>query len=150
MAQTVRTKRTDPLELLLDQASVPLLRMLVRRLAGRRVYATAPWNDRLSRRQIRRECLEFLKKHVTLDAAQHAEAEAEALVALWDELEPDLKELDDYGGGPEETETRVEDLLYELTEQLKTGKVPQPTRRKLLDKVLTYLKRGNAGMDDPL
>jgi hypothetical protein len=150
MAQTEQTKRADPLELLLDRASTPLLRKLVKRLAGRRVYAMAPWDDRLSRRQIRRECLEFLKAHVTLDATQHAEAETEALFALWDELEPDLRELDTYGGGLEETETRVADLLYEVVQQLKTRRVPETARRRLLDAVLTYVKRGNAGMDDPL
>jgi len=148
--QTVRTKRTDPLEILLGRTSPPLLRKLVRCLAGQHVYATEPWKDRLSRRQIRRECLGFLKQHVTLDATQQAEAETEALFALWDELEPDLRELDTYGGGPEETEIRVADLLYDITRQLKARKAPEAARRRLLDAVLAYIKRGNAGMDDPL
>lgn len=145
----MKTKH-DPLECLLKVAPTQVLRRLIKTLVSRQPDPLASWRDRLSRRQIRRECVEFLKQHVTLDATQHGEVETDALFALWDELEPDLKELDTYGGGPEETETRVADLLYEVVQQLNAKRVPEAARRKLLDAVLIYIKRGNAGMDDPL
>lgn len=146
----MKAKRQDPLESFLKLASAEVLRTLIKTLANRQPDPLAPWQERVSRRQIRRECLEFLTAQVRVDASAKDAANAEAVWALWDELEPDLKELDTYGGGSEETETRVMDLLYELTRKLKTGTIPQPARRQLLDRVLIYLKRGNAGMDDPL
>lgn len=146
----MKVKRQDPLENLLELASVEILRKLIKALVSRQPDPLAPWQEHVSRRQIRRECLEFLKAHVPVDASGKEAAETAALFALWEDLEPDLRELDTYGGGPEETETRVMDLLYEITKKLKTSTIPQPARRQLLDHVLVYLKRGNAGMDDPL
>jgi hypothetical protein len=136
------------LDRFLELASAHVLRRLIKALVSRRPDPFAPWQGRVSRRQIRRECLEVLTAQVSADAAAKDAAEAAALWALWEDLEPDLRELDTYGGGPEETETRVADLLYELAKKLKTGTIPQPARRELLERVLAYRKRANAGMDD--
>jgi len=144
----MKAKRPDPLDRLLELASAHVLRRLIKALVSRRPDSFAPWQGRVSRRQIRRECLEALKAQVSADAAEKDAAETAALWALWEDLEPDLRELDAYGGGPEETGTRVADLLYELAKKLKAGTTPQPARRQLLERVLAYLKRGNAGMDD--
>jgi len=144
----MKAKRPDPLDRLLELASAHVLRRLIKALVSRRPDSFAPWQGRVSRRQIRRECLEALKAQVSADAAEKDAAETAALWALWEDLEPDLRELDAYGGGPEETGTRVADLLYELAKKLKAGTTPQPARRQLLECVLAYLKRGNAGMDD--
>jgi hypothetical protein len=51
--------------------------------------------------EVRRKCFEYLKKHVVLAEDEQREAEGEALMALWTEVEPDLSELDEYGGGLE-------------------------------------------------
>lgn len=144
----MKAKRPDPLDHLLELASAHVLRRLVKTVVNRRPDPFAPWQGRVSRRQMRRECLEVLKVQVSADASEKDAAETAALWALWEDLEPDLRELDTYGGGPEETETRVADLLYELARKLKTGTIPQPARRQLLERVLAYRKRGNAGMND--
>ncbi|MDP8238802.1 MAG: hypothetical protein P9X24_06915 [Candidatus Hatepunaea meridiana] len=70
--------------------------------------------------------------------------------ALWDELEPDLSELDEYGGGDHETEDYVANLLYDLIEKLEQSNIPKDDRRALLDDVIHYIRSGNAGMDDNL
>jgi hypothetical protein len=71
-------------------------------------------------------------------------------MALWTEVEPDLSELDDYGGGDYRTEDYVGTLLYNLVQKLQKGNAPRDYRRRLLDEVIPYIKSGNAGMDDPL
>jgi len=52
-----------------------------------------------TRPDIRRECFDYLKKHVPLSPQQKKQSEGEVLLALWSELAPDLDELDEYGGG---------------------------------------------------
>jgi hypothetical protein len=79
-------KRKDPLEGLVQAANPDVLRKLIQELAS-------------DRPEIRRECFEFLKKRMTLSADEEASSEAEALLSIWHELEPDLSELDEYGGG---------------------------------------------------
>lgn len=99
---------------------------------------------------MRRECLEFIRRQVPLAAGAQSDTQAEVIFSLWDELEPDLGELDEYGGGEEEVENRVADLLFELTEKLRQSKIDREDRRTLLDQVLPYIRSGNAGMDDDL
>jgi len=130
-------KRKDPLDQLIKAASPEVLGKLIKELA-------------LSRPETRRECFEFLKKHVTLTPEESAISEGEALFALWNELKFDLSELDEYGGGDYSVENHVEELLYDLSEKLRKKKVPQEYRRELLDKVLPYIQSGNAGLDDAL
>jgi hypothetical protein len=100
--------------------------------------------------QVRRSCFEYLKKHAALPEDEQGKAEGEAVMALWMELEPDLSELDEYGGGDRRTEDYVDTLLYELAEKLKKEKVPRDYRRQLLDEVIPFIESGNAGMDDML
>ena len=100
--------------------------------------------------EVRRKCFEYLKKHVALPVNEEGEAEGEALMALWMELEPDLSELNEYGGGDYQTKDYVGTLLYELVQKLKKGKAPRDYRSQLLDEVIPYIKSGNAGMDDAL
>jgi len=38
-------------------------------------------------------------------------AEVDSLMALWDELEGDLEEIDDLGGGDDDTVDRIDELL---------------------------------------
>ena len=71
-------------------------------------------------------------------------------MALWSELAPDLDELDDYGGGDYATAEHVAGLLDQIRRQLDSRKVGSDHRRKILDRVLPFIKSGNAGMDDML
>ena len=132
-----RKNRKDPLDQLIKAATSEVLGKLIKELA-------------LSRSETRRECFEFLKKHVTLTSEESAISEGEALFALWNELEFDLSELDEYGGGDYSVENHVGMLLYDLSEKLLKKEVPQEYRRELLDKVLPYIQSGNAGLDDAL
>jgi hypothetical protein len=130
-------KRKDPLEGLVQAANPDVLRKLIQELAS-------------DRPEIRRECFEFLKKRMTLSADEEASSEAEALLSIWHELEPDLSELDEYGGGDYNVVDDVGGLLYELSKGLQNKKIPHEYRQELLDQVLPYIQSGNAGMDDAL
>jgi hypothetical protein len=137
MAKKKRTQPTSPLENLIRAVDATVLGELVSRLAGK-----GP--------ETYRECLEFLQKHVPLTAEAKADVEAEAVFTLWHQLEPDLAELNELGGGPPETEDRVADLLHRLAEKLQRSSIPTDARRGLLDEVMPYIRSRNSGMEDPL
>ncbi len=127
----------DPLDELIRSADASVLGRLIQQLA-----ATGP--------AMRRECLEFFRRRIPVAAEAQADVEAETIFSLWDELESDLAELDEFGGGEEEIEYRVSDLLSELADKLKRSKVSRDDRRSLLNDVLPYIRSGNAGMNDDL
>ena len=129
--------REESLDQLLQMADTTALRQMVEQLTSTKPDA-------------RRECLEFLQKHVALPPEMKAKAETEAIFELWSEAELDLAEPDEYGGGDYDTQDHVSALLYELSEKLKKSLIPREGRRALLDEVLPYIKSGNAGMDDAL
>ncbi|HHY93585.1 MAG TPA: hypothetical protein GX513_01050 [Firmicutes bacterium] len=95
---------------------------------------------------VREECCSFLGSRMPTAG----EAAARAVFFLWDELEPDLEELDTRGGGDEEQEDQVDYLLGQVIEKLAEGQVPREDRRALLDEVIPYIASGNSGMDDSL
>lgn len=130
-----KNKSADPLKDLIVRADNPTLGKLIFQLA-----ATQP--------DMKRQCLEFLKKHVA--PADTAGTETEIIFALWNELEPDLSELDEYGGGDYAVEDQVGELLYELASKLKKVKISKEGRGQLLDEVFSYIKSDNAGMTDSL
>lgn len=133
-------KRSQPkgsFDDLIDAADVAVLRQLVRQVAAHRP-------------DVRRKCVEFLQKTVTLSPKALAGADGEIAFALWNELEFDLSELDEYGGGPRDVEDNVADLLYELAEKLEKSTIPRDDRRALLDEVLPFIKSRNSGMEDSL
>ncbi|MFZ2052899.1 MAG: hypothetical protein WAU81_01760 [Candidatus Aminicenantales bacterium] len=99
---------------------------------------------------IRRRCLDFLLRSLRLPDDEASAAEAESALALWEELEGDLAELDEYGGADDETTDHVSSLLYELAKKLSKKKIPRQGRRKILENVLAYIQSGNAGLDDDL
>ena len=137
MPRNTKKKNQDLLTRLVSATEKDVLAGLVLDLAGKEP-------------EVRRSCFEYLKKHVALPEDEQGKAEGEAVMALWMELEPDLSDLDEYGGGDRRTEDYVDTLLYELAEKLKKEKVPRDYRRHLLDEVMPYVERGNAGMDDML
>lgn len=127
----------DPLVGLLEAAEHDVLITLVRSLAGMRP-------------DVRRACFEYLEKHVASSPGGLAEAEGELAFSIWEELEPDLAELDEYGGGGCDLVDHVGDLLWDLQEKLKKGGVSRDYRRDLLDEVIPYISSRNSGMEDPL
>ncbi|MCK5138942.1 MAG: hypothetical protein KAQ85_03790, partial [Thermodesulfovibrionia bacterium] len=59
-------------------------------------------------------------------------------------------ELDEYGGGDYSMMDDVGNGLYQLVEILKKVTLVEEDRDELLDEVFSYIKSGNAGMDDSL
>ncbi|MGA2227414.1 MAG: hypothetical protein ABSH41_23510 [Syntrophobacteraceae bacterium] len=89
-----KKKPADPLNELLEAAKPETLINLIAHLSK-------------FRPDIRRECFDYLKKLVTLNAEQQIRSESEIAMALWWELCPDLEELDTYGGGDDATVEHV-------------------------------------------
>ena len=129
--------KEDALAELLAVASSGVLKDLILQLA-------ADWSD------VRRECFDFLKTHISLSEALEKRSEGEIALALWSELAFDLSELDEYGGGDYATEEHVAELLDQIRTQFDSKKVESDHRREILDCVLPYIESGNAGMDDML
>jgi hypothetical protein len=132
-----KSKKEDALVELLAVASSKTLTDLIIQLAT-------------DRPDVRRECFDFLKTHVSLSKALEKRSEGEIVLALWSELAPDLSELDDYGGGDYATEDHVAELLDQIRTQFDSKKVESDLRREILGRVLPYIESGNAGMDDSL
>ncbi|MCW8919616.1 MAG: hypothetical protein OQL08_12495 [Gammaproteobacteria bacterium] len=81
-----KRKQNNPLATLLETAPKAKLVDLLVRVAG-------------TRPDVRRECLDYLNRHTALSPGRKKQSEGEKLLTLWDELAPDLDELDAYGGG---------------------------------------------------
>ncbi len=127
----------DPLLELLEAAKPKLLIQMIADLAK-------------FRPDVRRECFDYLKKHITLTTVQKSRSEGEIILALWGELYSDLEELDEYGGGDYDKEDYVAERMQEIQKILEESEVEEEARRKLLDEVLPFIESGNAGMDDSL
>jgi len=127
----------DPLVELLQTATPEMLITLITELT-------------LYRPDVRRECFDYLKKHITLTTAQKSRSEGEIILALWGELYSDLEELDERGGGDYDTEDDVVERMQEIQKILEKSEVDEDARRELLDEVLPFIQSGNAGMDDSL
>ena len=96
-----KRKQDDPLAALLKTATKDKLVDLLVRVAG-------------TRPDVRRECLDYLNRHTALSPSRKKQSEGEKLLALWDELAPDLDELDAYGGGDYDVDIHVSSLLQEI------------------------------------
>ena len=127
----------DPLVELLEATKPELLIKLITELA-------------LYRPDVRRECFDYLKKHITLTTAQKSRSEGEIILALWCELYSDLEDLDERGGGDDDTEDDVAERMLEIQKILEESEIDEEARRELLDEVLPFIESGNAGMDDLL
>ncbi|HOO57143.1 MAG TPA: hypothetical protein PLN69_09990 [bacterium] len=136
MAKKKNQKR-DALNALLEAAEAKDLRALIVELAD-------------DRPEVRRECVVFLKEHVSLKPASKSTADVEEAWALWAELEPDLSELDEYGGGDYGVQDYVVELLYQLAQKLRENDISWEVRQEFLEEVLPYIKSSNAGLDDDL
>jgi len=114
-----KPKQEDVLADLLAAASPKALTDLLLKLAR-------------SRSDVRRECFEYLKKHVPLTQQQRNKSDGEAVLALWSELELDLDELDEYGGGDYDVLNHVSSLLYQIKKTLSGKQVDADYRHTLL------------------
>ena len=90
----------------------------------------------------------FCGQNVSLSKALKTRSEGEIVLALWSELEPDLSELDEYGGGDYRTLDHVAGPLYQIKKQIDSKKVDSVDRQEILDRVLPFIESGNAGLDD--
>lgn len=131
------TNTNDPLISMLNASSKGDLIELIKELMG---------ND-LS---IRRICIDHLKEKVTVSPTVTTAAESSAALTLWYELEPELSELDEYGGGDYRLMEEVGDDLYQLSEKLDEITLTDEDRDELLDEVISYIQSGNSGMEDSL
>ena len=130
--------KTDTLAELLAAAERPILVELLAELAS---------DDA----QIRRECVAFLKEKVTLTVKGSGNAAIVAeIMSLWDEIEPDLSELDEFGGGDRAVEDHVGELLHDIRRKLEAADIDREDRWGILGEVLPFIHTGNAGMDDAL
>jgi hypothetical protein len=134
---TKKQEKKDALADLLTVATPDVLTDLILELAAERP-------------DVRRECFDFLKSHVSVSKALESRSDGENIMALWSELAPDLEELDNYGGGDYALDDRVAELLYQMKKMLDLKKVGPAYRRDILNRVLPFIKSGNAGMDDML
>lgn len=130
-------KEIQPLGELTERADLELLKQLIHWLANK---------DPI----VRRECLDFLKQKITLPTQSIIKVDTEEIWTLWEELESDLSELDEYGGGPDEMEEHVSECLSQLEELLKEKEISKEERIALVEEVLPFIHSGNAGMDDSL
>lgn len=132
-----KRKQDDPLAALLETApKAKLVDLLVR------VAATRP--------DVRRECLDYLNRHTALSPSRKKQSEGEKLLALWNELAPDLDELDACGGGDYDVDIHVSSLLQEIAQALSRKKIELSYRQELLNNVLPYIETSSAGLDDDL
>lgn len=99
---------------------------------------------------LQRRCLEYLNDRVKTSASVHKAATDSAVLALWQEIDGELSELDAYGGGDYGVMEDVADGLYQLETMLKETELSEDEWEELLDCILVYIKSGNAGMDDAL
>lgn len=137
MEKNTDTLHSDPLISMLHAATKDDLIGLVKELIGHDL-------------SVRRICIDHLKRTVTVSSSIQTSAESSAALTLWYEIEPELSELDEYGGGDYRAEEDVGDGLYQLYEKLKEITLTEEDRDELLTDVLSYIKSGNAGMDDSL
>lgn len=137
MSAKKKSKHQDPLRQLLEGADPSVLIGLIDDLA-------------IAEPEVRRACFEYLKKHVKLSRKQHETAGGEEIFAIWGELEPDLAELDEYGGGDYGLEDQVAVLLSDIRQKLHKHKVPSDYRRELINEMLPYIRSGNSGLADDL
>jgi hypothetical protein len=99
---------------------------------------------------VRYQVFDYLNKNISLSEQQQEVSEGEAIMALWEEIEPNLRELDDYGGGNYEDEENVGDLLYDLFQELEEKEIGKDYRDQIREQIMPYIISGNAGMDDAL
>ncbi len=100
MVKNINTNNEDPLINMLNAATQDDLIELIKELVE---------ND-LS---IHRICIDNLKEKVTASLSRHDSYKSSSALTLWYEIEPELSELDEYGGGD-----------YRIEQEVRRGFIP--------------------------
>ena len=129
--------KTDPLVELLEGADREMLITLIDELAKHRL-------------DVRRECFDYLNKHISLSTAQRSDSDGEIIMALWNELYSELQDFDECGGGDYDREDNLIEQLADLIHKLENSTVEEKVRRALLEEVMPFIISSNAGFDDQL
>jgi len=129
--------KTDPLVELLEGADREMLITLIAELAAHRL-------------DVRRECFDYLNKHISLSTAQRSDSDGEIIMALWNELYSELEDFDECGGGYYHRENDLIEQLEERIKKLQNSSAEEKVRRGLLEEVMPFIISSNAGFDDQL
>ena len=129
--------KTDPLVELLEAADREMLITLIAELAKHRL-------------DVRRECFDYLNKHLSLSTAQRSDSDGELIMALWNELYSELQDFDECGGGDYDREDNLIEQLADLINKLENSTAEEKVRRALLEEVMPFIISSNAGFDDQL
>jgi len=129
--------KTDPLVELLEGADREMLITLIDELAKHRL-------------DVRRECFDYLNKHISLSTAQRSDSDGEIIMALWNELYSELQDFDECGGGDYDREDNLIEQLADLIHKLENSTVEEKVRCALLEEVMPFIISSNAGFDDQL
>lgn len=131
------TNKRDPLLNLIELAAKKDLQEVVKELC----------EDNLENRRF---CIDSLKEKINENVIRDNSDESSLALDLWYEVEPELSELDEYGGGDYDTEDNVMDCLMNLQDTLHDITLKNNDRKKLLDEVFEYIISRNSGMVDAL
>lgn len=132
-----KTTKKDILDELIEAATPEALGELIREVASGDAGARAVCIDRLS-------------SQGNVSKALEERSAGEVALALWDELWPDLSELDSYGEYDHELGDNVYELLMALEEHVSSEPVPPVYRRAIVKKVLPYIEDNNSVLVDSL
>lgn len=99
---------------------------------------------------MRRECFDYLNKHLSLSTLQKSESDGEIIMALWNELYSELEDFDECGGGYYHRENDLIEQLEERIKKLQNSSAEEKVRRGLLEEVMPFIISSNAGFDDQL
>lgn len=99
---------------------------------------------------MRRECFDYLNKHLSLSTLQKSESDGEIIMALWNELYSELEDFDECGGGDYHRENDLIEQLEERIKKLQNSSAEEKVRRGLLEEVMPFIISSNAGFDDQL
>lgn len=96
------------------------------------------------------ECRMFLlRQHAKTPEHSMQATDAEAW-ALWNSIEVDLSDMDEYGGADDDIVEKVCSALDELAEVVADGKASSACRQEIQSLAMQYLVSNNSGMGDEL
>ena len=96
------------------------------------------------------ECRMFLLKRHASTPGHAMQAADEQAWSLWNSIELDLSDMDEYGGADDEVVEKVWCALDELAQTVADGKASVACRQEMQSLAMRYLVSNNAGMGDAL
>lgn len=103
----------------------------------------------------RLQTIEWLKSNQTslinsIDADDSQSLNGELIMEYWSEAQEIISEFNELGGGPEEKEDEVYDLLEQISELLEENSISVEIRMQCLDEAFDEYHLHNSGFDDRL